>query len=324
MKLPRLSRWIVPALAAAGLSAMLMTVAAGDKTFPVAAPLAQPARPPFTDTVSGAGIVEASTQNIAVAAPLSGVISRVNVVAGQQVTQGAPLFTLDEKPLAAEIVSREASVQVAVARVTETEAQLAEASDQLAKVRSLSDPRAISKEEIVRRETAANAAASRLKLAQASLAQARAQLKQTQVDFDRLTVRAPVAGEVLQLNARPGEFIRPGEGTAPVILGNTRTLHVRVDIDEADAWRFKSGAKAVAYLRGNAAISVPTTFVRIEPYVTPKRSLTGASNERVDTRVLQVLFAFDRGSLPVFVGQQMDVFIEATASAAAQTQKPQS
>jgi len=324
MKLPRLSQWIVPALAAVGLSAMLITVAAGDKTFPVAAPLAQPARPPFTDTVSGAGIVEASTQNIAVAAPLAGVISRVNVVAGQQVAQGAPLFTLDEKPLAAEIVSREASVQVAVARVTETEAQLAEANDQLAKVRSLSDPRAISKEEIVRRETAANAATSRLKLAQASLAQARAQLKQTQVDFDRLTVRAPVAGEVLQLNARPGEFIRPGEGTAPVILGNTRTLHVRVDVDEADAWRFKSGAKAIAYLRGNAAISVPTSFVRIEPFVTPKKSLTGASNERVDTRVLQVLFAFDRGALPIFVGQQMDVFIEATASAGAQTQKPQS
>jgi hypothetical protein len=59
MKLPRLSQWIVPALAAVGLSAMLMTVAAGDKTFPVAAPLAQPARSPFADTVSGAGLVEA-------------------------------------------------------------------------------------------------------------------------------------------------------------------------------------------------------------------------------------------------------------------------
>ena len=324
MKLPRLTQWIVPALAAAGMSAMLMTVAAGDKTFPVAAPLAQPARSPFADTVSGAGLVEASTQNIAVAAPLAGVISRVYVVAGQQAARGAPLFTLDENPLAAEIAAREAGVQVAAARVNESEAQSAEAADQLAKVRALSDPRAISKEEIVRRETAASAAASRLKLAQASLAQARAQLKQSQVDFDRLTVRAPVAGEVLQLNARPGEFILPGEGTPPVILGNTRTLHVRVDVDEADAWRFKSGAKAVAYLRGNAAISVPASFVRIEPFVTPKKSLTGASNERVDTRVLQVLFAFDRAALPIFVGQQMDVFIDAAAAVGASAQKPQS
>jgi len=43
----------------------------------------------------------------------------------------------------------------------------------------------------------------------------------------------------------------------------------------------------------------------------PKRSLTGDSTERVDTRVLQVLYRFDRGDLPVYVGQQMDVFVEA-------------
>jgi len=44
--------------------------------------------------------------------------------------------------------------------------------------------------------------------------------------------------------------------------------------------------------------------------VLPKRSLTGDSQERVDTRVLQVIFAFDPGSMPVFVGQQVDVYIE--------------
>ena len=39
-------------------------------------------------------------------------------------------------------------------------------------------------------------------------------------------------------------------------------------------------------------------------------SLTGASTERVDTRVLQAVFAFERGSRPIYVGQQMDLFIE--------------
>jgi HlyD family secretion protein len=42
----------------------------------------------------------------------------------------------------------------------------------------------------------------------------------------------------------------------------------------------------------------------------PKRSLTGESTERVDTRVLQALYTFPRSALPVYVGQQMDVFIE--------------
>ena len=51
-------------------------------------------------------------------------------------------------------------------------------------------------------------------------------------------------------------------------------------------------------------------FVRIEPYVTPKKSLTGDNTERVDTRVLQVLYEMQASEEPVFVGQQMDVFIE--------------
>ena len=320
MKNLRLSNWFVPALAAAGLTAMIMTVTAGDKSYPVSAPLAAPAKSPFAETVSGAGIVEASTQNIAVAAPVSGVIAKVHVQVGQYVKAGAPLFTLDERPLAAELASRDAAVNVAEMRVLEAEAQLAEADDQLAKVRDLSDPRAVSREEVVRRETAARAVGARLKLAQASLVQARAQRKQAQVDYDRLTVRAPVSGELLQVNARSGEFVSPGEGARPAMLGDTRRLHLRVDIDEAEAWRLRVGARAVAYPRGNASISVPATFVRIEPYVTPKKSLTGASAERVDTRVLQVLFAFERGALPVYVGQQMDVFVEAVAGTAAAPQ----
>jgi HlyD family secretion protein len=51
--------------------------------------------------------------------------------------------------------------------------------------------------------------------------------------------------------------------------------------------------------------------VRFEPFVVPKKSLTGDTTERVDTRVLQVLYRFNRGDLPVYVGQQVDVFIEA-------------
>ena len=66
------------------------------------------------------------------------------------------------------------------------------------------------------------------------------------------------------------------------------------------------------YLRGNMKITTPLSFVRFEPYLVPKKSLTGDSTERVDTWVLQVIFSFTRGELPIFVGQQMDVFIDAT------------
>jgi len=59
-------------------------------------------------------------------------------------------------------------------------------------------------------------------------------------------------------------------------------------------------------------VTFPLEFVRVEPYVIPKMSLTGASTERVDTRVLQVIFSMKKPtSPPVYVGQQVDVFIDA-------------
>jgi hypothetical protein len=58
-------------------------------------------------------------------------------------------------------------------------------------------------------------------------------------------------------------------------------------------------------------LNTPLQYVRTEPYIVPKRSLTGDTAERVDTRVLQLLYGFDRNDLPVYVGQLMDVFIQA-------------
>jgi HlyD family secretion protein len=52
------------------------------------------------------------------------------------------------------------------------------------------------------------------------------------------------------------------------------------------------------------------SFARIEPYIVPKKSLTGDNTERVDTRVLQIIYRFEPPPFPVYTGQQMDVFIE--------------
>ncbi len=96
------------------------------------------------------------------------------------------------------------------------------------------------------------------------------------------------------------------------MVGNVRPLHVRADIAEQDVPRFFPQAAARAVLRGHAKHSYTLKFVRVEPYVVPKKSLTGDATERVDTRVLQVIYAVlpERGGL--WVGQQVDVFIEAT------------
>jgi multidrug efflux pump subunit AcrA (membrane-fusion protein) len=151
-----------------------------------------------------------------------------------------------------------------------------------------------------------------VEVARAEVAAAKAAVARVRTDLDRLTVKAPVAGRILQVNVRVGEFAPAGVTAEPLILmGDVQTLHLRVDVDEGDAWRVSPEAPARAFVRGNPELCTALKFVRFEPLVVPKRSLTGVNTERTDVRVLQVIYAFPGGKLPVFVGQQMDVFIEA-------------
>lgn len=74
--------------------------------------------------------------------------------------------------------------------------------------------------------------------------------------------------------------------------------------------------KDVSHPRGDSGRSYRLRFVRVEPYVVPKPSLTGDSRERVDTRVLQVVYAVEEESPDLFVGQQVDVFVDLDGSTA--------
>ena len=305
-------KYLLPLLAIFGVIFAVSTVISGNKNPPVAQPVAEPSQAPFDSYISGAGLIEASTENIAIGSHLSGIVTRNFVKVGSKVKMGDPLFQLDDRNLKAELAVRQMALKTAEARVNEAEAGLEDVKSQLALAESLTDKRAISVEELNRRRFAVQLSEARRTAAQAEVASSKAQMRATEVELERLTVRAPMDGEVLQLNIRPGEFAQSGVLQRPLILlGNVDRLHVRVDIDENDAWRFRKEARALAFVRGNRDLKTPLVFERVEPFVIPKRSLTGDSSERVDTRVMQAVYSFERGALPIFVGQQMDVFIEA-------------
>ena len=289
--------YLLPILAIVAVIFVIRTVIMGSMPPPIAAPVVQPAQAPYETFVAGSGIIEASSENISIASPLAGVIKEVFVKAGDKVSVNQPLFSLDDRAILAELLVNEA-------QVTKAKASLADAETQLSIYRGVKDERAITRGELLKRESA-------LLLAQAGVAQADATVMASRTTIDRMTIRSPLNGEVLQLRARVGEFAPAQIMITPLmVLGTVYPLGVRVDIDENDAWRVESGRPGLATLRGNTTLSVPLTFVRFEPYVVPKRSLTGESTERVDTRVLQVIYSFDRGTLPIYVGQLVDVFIE--------------
>lgn len=298
-----MNRFIVlPLLAILGIVFVIRTVIVGSVPQPVSAPVVAPPKSPFPLFVAGSGIIEASSENIAIASPLAGVIKEVFVKAGDQVTPDQPLFSLDDRDIVAEIAVREAQLKKAIAALEDFETQLSI-------YKGVIDRRAITRGELLKRESA-------VAVAKAGVSEAEALLSAAKTTHQRMTIRSSISGTVLQSKTRVGEFA-PAQvlATPLMVIGTTTPLAVRVDIDENDAWRVVAGSPASASLRGNSQVTFPLKFVRFEPYVVPKRSLTGESFERVDTRVLQTIYTFDRGDLPLYVGQLVDVYIQSDKGA---------
>lgn len=346
------TKYVLPVLAVVGFGYAVYAVAyAGrpPKSVPVMEP---PVRPSQFRSIAGAGLVEARTENIPIGAPTAGVVWEVFVKVDQMVQKGDPLFRLDDRALRAEIKVREAmldsaeaqhrrlkeaprpeDVPVAEALVAEAEARVAGAEINASRTarlfgRSVSPASDYDRDRYLAAEARATLARNvaelkrlragtwteELEIARAAVEEARSRLESTRIDLERLTVRALTDGRVLQVNVRLGQFAAMAWREPMIVLGDVTRLNVRVDIDEQDLPLFKPGTRAVATLKGRPHAEFPLKFVRVEPYVIPKQSLTGDNSERVDTRVLQVIYELpDAMPIPVYVGQQMDVYLEAAA-----------
>ncbi|MEL6877607.1 MAG: efflux RND transporter periplasmic adaptor subunit [Pseudomonadota bacterium] len=278
--------------------------------------------------VAGAGLVEPSSEIIDIGSALSGLIADLRVQPGDFVDKGQPLFVVDDRAVRARLQEANAAIGEAGAAIREAQTARQTAQRQLALYRNIDDPAAVSQSEVIRAEGDAEAAASRLDLARARLSAAQAGAGSARTELGRLTVRAPIAGEILAVNIRPGEFVSTQGGSSqPFIqMGETRPLHVRIDVDENEAVRLEMGAEATVSPRGAADQQVKAKFVRAEPQVVPKRQLTNSAAERVDVRVLQIIYELPESDI-FRVGQQVDAFIPArdnnteTAETAAQQEE---
>lgn len=307
-----MKRWIIPVIAAFALTLGIISVLRTQPRREATTPPVQPPASAFAHNVAAVGLVETSTENITVGSHLPGVVEKVFVTVGDPVKAGAPLFKIDDRNLQAQLVQAEAAEQAAEARVSVASASLDDLRLQLKFAEDVTDPRAISAEEVTRRRSVVQTAKAKLSEAEAEVGTAKSQIAMVKTELQRSVVTSPIAGEVLQVKIRAGEFAVAGATATPMILlGRAKPLYLRVDVDEHEAWRVHPEAKATAAVRGNTDLTTPLKFVRFEPFVLPKKSLTGDSTERVDTRVLQVIYRVERDDLPLFVGQQMDVFIDA-------------
>jgi HlyD family secretion protein len=275
-------------------------------------PPVPPPQRPFTEAVAATGILEALSENVAIGVPVPGLVTEVSVKVNDSVKKDQPLFKLDDRELRAELLSTQAEREIARAQIAVSEAQLGKTESQLTRLTTVTDARAISREDLENRRQDVVVSRAQLTAARAQLAASEMALERLALLMERLTVRSPRDGEVIQVNVRAGEYAATAPKSPAMIIGRTDRLQVRADVDEQNATRIRPGQKAYGYLKGDPSVTFPLEFVRVEPYVIPKVSLTGASTERVDTRVLQVIYSLKRPeNPPLYVGQQVDVFIEA-------------
>jgi HlyD family secretion protein len=267
---------------------------------------------------------------------------------GQRISAGTPLFRVDDRHLRSQALTLEAALNLAQAELerieqmprpeelppSEAKVKVAEANrtrlkDLLDRGEQLLAKKVMSDEEFTSRRfnfaaadqqwLQAKAEDALLKagtwapdkeVSKASVESARASLRHVQRESERCLVRAPVDGQLLKIDVRPGEYVDASAAKALVMIGDLDRLRVRVDIDEQDISRFVPTGRAIATARGPAAKKLGLRFVRIEPYVVPKKAFSGENTERIDTRVLQVLYEIDAEKPGVYVGQQLDVAIE--------------
>lgn len=298
-------------LALLGVAAAVLLVRRQSARTPDPGPASAPARSPFESKIAATGLIESSHENIKIASPKPGLVTRVHVQVNQQVHAGDPLFQLDDREASARIATMQALIPAAEAQLGVERNQVEDLTDQLARAQRLQRDNVNTEDEVRRRHFALAGAKARCEAILAQILSAKAQLEQAQTEKSVLTVRAPRDATVLQVNVRAGEFAPAAVLAEPLmLLGDTRTLQIRAEVDEQNAVLIHPNTPATASLKGHADQILPLRFVRIEPFVVPKRSLTGDSLERVDTRVLQIIYAFDRPAFPAYVGQQVDVYIE--------------
>jgi HlyD family secretion protein len=297
------------------------------------------------------GRVEPASGEIRIVAPVLGLIGEVLVKANDKVFAGEPLVRLDDSEVQARVASAEAQVALrrrarndesaptrAAAR-RRAEDAVANAEKALSEARAALDKAAIDKRANRGSDADLDAARSALTRAQDRVKQQRADLRKIEADtgtplptqiegqltvaraewlaadaaLDKMTIRAPIGGTILQLNAKAGELATPSATQPLVLLGDVSALRVRAELDERDYGEIKVGQSAVIRAAAFRGREIAGTVSFIAPLVEPARSASRGSRNMTDVDVVEVLVDLAEPG-PLAVGMKVDVYFRQDAA----------
>jgi HlyD family secretion protein len=290
------------------------------------------------------GLVEPRSGEIKVMAPMIGIVSQVLVQTGDKVIADQPLIHLDDEEARARIATSQAQVEMRErarndqgagkgAERRRAEDAVADAEIALVQAKESFDAAVKAKHDGSGSDADIAAARATWSTVQDRLSQKRTQLHKLADDpntplptanegqlniargelrtayagLEHLTIRAPVASTVLQVNTTAGELASPSAPQALVLLGDLSGLRVRAEVDERDVGKIKLGGAVVVRSDAFRGREFAGKVMSISPMVQPAR-ITGSRNLS-DFSVTDVFIELaDPG--PLLVGMKVDVYFQ--------------
>jgi HlyD family secretion protein len=287
------------------------------------------------------GKVEPPSGIIKVAAPTIGIVSKVLVKVNDTVFAGEPLILLNDDEIMARYTAAEAQAGMRrrlrdeqtvsgkalerrraedAAAEAETAAFDAQAAVDKAAIAwraggappaTLTDARAAlirAKDELAKRQAQLRAIdAPLLTPNEAQTTSARGDLALARVNLEKLRIRAPIDGTVLQININPGELAAPSALQPLLSIANLSTLNVRAELDERDIPEIKVGQVASVRAAAFPGKEFAGRVTSIAPVVEPSRLSSRGSNSRSDVDVVEVVVGLAQPG-PLTTGMKVDVF----------------
>lgn len=140
----------------------------------------------------------------------------------------------------------------------------------------------------------------------AAVAASRAEVTQAEIMLERTRIRAPIAGTVLQINAKVGEMVAPGEMPL-VVMGDLSLMRVRAEVDEQDVAKIKVGQRV--FVRNNAypGQEFEGKVAELAPSLATPRMGSRGVRRATDVEVMEVVIDLD-GNVPLLAGMRADAF----------------
>jgi len=210
-----------------------------------------------SDRVSAVGSISARRDMPVGVAGEGGMVSSIRAEAGQFVGRGQVLAQIDSAVQRAQLQQLQASVVQA-----DADARLAQS--ELDRAQALVARGFISKADIDRRTATRDSARARVNVAQA-------QVREMRERINRLAIRAPEAGLVLQRMVEPGQVVSPGSGALFRIAAGGQ-MELRAQVAEQDMPQLAVGQTATVTPVGSSSAYAGTVWL-LEPVIDPQTRL---------------------------------------------------